>query len=383
LVMHMRGYLQKFAGIAVASGLVATTILVGNGCTTEPYAIVVTCKPDADPDADVNGFCFGDGGTGIEPASMKCEDRGGSCIAMGTADFRKEAVLLWMGAEEDEPDCPDRAEGVFYEGYGDLTVSLPCQACSCGPATCALPSAIDVHGSAFCGGNATSYAAPESWDGSCVSPSVLSSGSFSSIKLAAPTVGGCEPIGDPLPGSPSFAPRPASFADGIYWGKYAKACQGTAQGMCESSSDLCLPSTEPPPPEFRQCVQYTLPVDEANPPTCPDAFPERFLFYRGTEGKPECSPCECGEAVGGSCSATLSVYQDSACAGQPMPLFQNVPALPGLCIDFNGSSVPLGSMSAKWVQNEPGTCEVKGGEPVGQVKGVDPRVFCCQGLATE
>ncbi|TKD01220.1 hypothetical protein [Polyangium fumosum] len=66
-----------------------------------------------------------------------------------------------------------------------------------------------------------------------------------------------------------------------------------------------------------------------------------------------------------------------------MSLFENVPALDGSCINFGAASFALGSMSAKWTVNEPGTCEPKGGEHVGEVKGVDPRVFCCQGLPDE
>jgi len=373
------------ASIAGALGLGA--LMAVNGCTTEPWEVVFHCRPDANPDSDIHGDCFPPDGGGIEPLS--CVARGGQCVPMGTSDFREKAVLLWMGAEEEAPDCPDRADTVFYTGFADLSVDVPCAACSCGPASCTLPGSINVDSASFCqGANPTEYSGPEEWDGSCVSPAVLPSGSFSSIGLTAPTVTGCEPIGDPIPKAPGFAPggpggKPKSFANGISW-KYTKACHGMAEGRCESPSETCLPSTEPPPPEFRQCVQYTLPVDEANLPQCPESFPERVLTYRGTTGKVECSPCECGEPTGAKCSATLSAFQDSACSGVPMSLFENVPATP-FCLDISGSpfTYALGSMSAKWVTNEPGTCEPKGGEQVGEVKGVDPRVFCCQGLAAE
>jgi hypothetical protein len=35
-------------------------------------------------------------------------------------------------------------------------------------------------------------------------------------------------------------------------------------------------------------------------------------------------------------------------------------------------------MEAKWAINSPGSCEPSGGELIGEVKGTDPRVFCCQ-----
>jgi hypothetical protein len=61
-----------------------------------------------------------------------------------------------------------------------------------------------------------------------------------------------------------------------------------------------------------------------------------------------------------------------------MPLFENVPAVPGSCVGFGGASFSLGSMEAKWIANEPGTCEASGGELIGKPEAVDPRVFCCQ-----
>jgi hypothetical protein len=191
----------------------------------------------------------------------------------------------------------------------------------------------------------------------------------------------CEPIGDPIPKPPGFAPsapRPASFVNGIYWGSFAKACEGIAYGKCESSGELCLPSAKPPPPGFHQCVQYTLPVDESKLPQCPDVFPDRFVFYTGTEGEPECSPCQCSDAMGAQCAVSFSAYQDSACAGLPMPLFENATAFPGVCVDFGAATVSLGSMEANWISNQPGTCQPSGGELVGEVKPGDPRVFCCQ-----
>ncbi|MDC0743260.1 MULTISPECIES: hypothetical protein [Polyangium] len=367
---------KLFVSIALgASGL--GSALVVNGCTAEPLHSTLYCLPDASPDADIHGDCFPDGGGSIEPLS--CKAAGGECVPMGTSDFREKAVLVWMGAEEEAPDCPERAEGDFYTGYADLSVHVQCSPCACGPATCSLPNAITVDSASFCqGGNVTSYQAPMPWDGSCVSPAVIPSGTFASIMLAAPTVSPCEPIGDPIPESPSFAPQPVSFANGIHWGTFAKACQGTVDGKCENSNDTCLPSAEPPPPGFRQCVQYTLPVDEEHLPKCPEVFPHQFVFYGGTEGKVECSACECGEPIGGQCAAAVSAYQNPVCGSLPNPLFKDVPAAQGLCIDFAGMPLALGGMEAKWINNEPGTCEPSGGQPVGEVRGADPRVFCCQ-----
>jgi len=370
---HFKGIVT----LAIAGGCSGAALLASQGCTTEPWVSVFECLPDADPEAGYEGHCFQDGGT-VDPASWKCEDRGGQCVDLGTSDFT-DAVLLWVGEEDEEsaPQCPDRAPSLFYTGYSDLLIDQPCDKCSCGPATCALPGAIEVYDSAFCGGASTSYQGPESWDGSCVSPSVLPSGSFDSIKLSAPALTGCEPLGAPEHKPPGFAPKRRSFGGGVYWGKYAKACRGVAQGMCESSGDTCVPSTEPPPPEFRQCVQYLRDANEGLP-QCPEAFPEQFVFYSATKGEVTCTACSCGEPEGGNCKASVSAYQDLSCGSAPMPLFEGVPASQGTCIDLAGMPYALGSMSSKWIANEPGTCQPIGGELIGEVKGADPRVFCCQ-----
>ncbi|MDC0745340.1 hypothetical protein [Polyangium mundeleinium] len=118
-------------------------------------------------------------------------------------------------------------------------------------------------------------------------------------------------------------------------------------------------------------------MNENNLPQCPSVFPDRFVFYRGTEGQVECSPCTCGEPVGAKCNAKLSAFQDPACGSVPPSLFENVPAA-AICIDFSASPLTLGAMEADWISNEPGTCEPSGGELIGEVKGTDPRVFCCQ-----
>lgn len=351
----------------------AGALQFSTGCWTvgEKHAIF-DCTGDGGPFP-----CRGEAGTdgpGIDPAACQ-----GACVEMGTADFRKEAVLVWMGDEEKQPVCPARAEQVFYTGYGDPRIWLQCDKCKCGPSKCALPDGMAVHDKPFCqDGTPLGYTAPSEWDGSCLSPSVLPGGSFSSIKLSPAKPAPCEPIVAPVPKVPSFAPEHASAGADLYWGSFAKACQGVAEGKCDNTSEMCLPSAEPPPPGFRQCVQYLFPVDESKLPQCPSAFPDRFVFYSGVEGKLECSPCECGDPVGAQCNAAFSAYQDTTCSGGPMPLFENVPSVAGQCIDLGAIPYSLGSMSAQWKQNFPGKCEPKGGELINEAKGTDPRAFCCQ-----
>ncbi len=360
-------------GFAIAFG--AAALQVSTGCTTGVKKLVFDCTGDGGPyPCPPDEVDAGPDAPGIDPAACQ-----GDCVEMGAADFRKEAVLLWMGAEEHEPECPDRAPQVFYTGYADPNIWMQCDKCECGPSSCALPDGMTVHNQQFCQDpNADGYTAPAEWDGSCVSPSVFPGGSFSSIKLAPAQAMPCEPIAAQIPDPPAFAPGLVSFGPGLYWHTFAKACQGVAKGECENPAELCLASTKPPPPEFRQCVQYLLPVNESKLPQCPSQFPDRFLFHSGAEGKLECSACECGEPVGAQCNASFSAYQDTMCTNGPMPIFENVSAGAGTCVDLAGTPYSLGSMSAQWKQNVPGECEPKGGELINETVGSDPRVFCCQ-----
>jgi hypothetical protein len=173
-----------------------------------------------------------------------------------------------------------------------------------------------------------------------------------------------------------MAPRTNVIFGGVGWKQAAKVCNGTAKGECDKSGDSCVPNAEPRPPDFQYCVKYTLPVNEAKLPQCPGAFPERHLFYKGIEGKRECTECTCGGPIGSQCIATFSAYQDPACGNIPTPFFKE--AVGGSCIE----SMPwsLGAMSANWAVNDPGKCEPTGGQAVGEIKPVDPRLFCCQPL---
>lgn len=367
--------LRKLSGTILAAGIGTALLQLNAGCWTTgtDYVTEWECTGDGGPfpcrdeDAGIDG-------PGIDPAACQ-----GQCVEMGAADFRKEAVLVWIGEEGKQPECPERAPQVYYAGNGDPHVWLKCHKCECGPSKCALPDGIGVHDQSFCQeATPVQYSAPAEWDGSCVSPSILPGGSFSSIKLAPAKAMPCEPIEPPMPPAPSFAPGPASAGADFYWGSVAKACQGVAKGECPTAGEMCLPSAEPPPPGFRQCVQYLLPVDEDKLPQCPGAFPDRFVFYSGVEGKLECTPCECGDPMGAQCNASFSAYQDTMCSGGPMPIFENVSAGAGTCIDLAGTPYSLASMSAKWKQNFPGKCEPKGGELINEAKGTDPRLFCCQ-----
>ncbi len=368
------------AGLFLATSGISVSVFFGAGCGLDFGPGKMYCDPDG---GDNENFpsCADDAGTGLAPESLKCEDNGGACVAIGNGDFEKEAILLWIGGEEsDAPKCPDRAPTPDDDMYfADLVVNVQCDECKCSAPTCVLPHAIGTDTQPACGGGVSdNYAAPNDWNGSCFSPAILPAGSFASFSLPAATVTACTPS-NTVPMGPSglIAPKSSFILGGVGWKYAAKACNGVANGACENGGDSCVPNAEPRPPDFQYCLRYKpYAIDEANLPECPTAFPERHLFYKGMEGKRECTECKCGDPVGSQCIATFSAFQDPGCADNPLPFFKDVPG--SICIE----AMPwtLGAISAKMAINDPGKCEPSGGEAVGEIKPVDPRLFCCQPL---
>lgn len=356
--------------------IMLSSALVNTGCGLGFGGGTWDCGTDADPEHYPS--CYEDAGAGISPQSLTCADNGGECVDVGTGRFKDKAVLLWIGDELDAPECPERAPVQDFTGYGDFVNDVQCAECECSAPTCILPNAIGIDTQDLCmSGITDNYAAPKEWDGSCYSAGVIPAGSFSSFALPPATVSACIPSAAKPVGAPTaMATRSNIVLGGVGFKTYAKACKKDVLGNCADGTKICVQNANPPPPQFQYCVMYTLPVDDTKLPECPDAFPERHLFYADIEGKRECASCQCGEPVGSQCVARFSAFQDPACGDVPSPFFKELAG--DLCIPAMPWS--LGAISAEMAVNLPGYCEPSGGGPVGEVKPIDPSVFCCQPL---
>jgi hypothetical protein len=334
---------KKHAIAMISGGFALILVLVGSACTGDA-ATGTSCPIGQQP---------------VLPDYLPCDVNGGACVDLGTSEFTGTAFLLWIGDEKDAPECPEHAPIVDYIAYSDLSVDVQCGECKCSAPTCILPNAIGVDTLNSCAsGVIDNYAVPVEWDGSCYAAGSLPAGSFASFAF---------PLATAIGGTPSST---AITAD-VHWGKLAKACYGKAEGYCENAGQICSPRGAP---DFRHCVRYEYGVDESDLPQCPAAFPEQHVFYKEWAGKGECTPCECSQPEGAQCIAAFSLYQDATCSDVPAPLVKN--ALGGTCVQ--AMQAPLGAISAKWITNNPGKSVPSGGEPVGGVKPVDPRVFCCK-----
>lgn len=302
---------------------------------------------------------------GCKEPCRDCEDPctpcpHGECVPLPPLGW-EGPVLLWVGSEEEAPGCPERAPNTVYEGHDGLTYTPQCPECSCGPSAC-VHSGLIAWGAADClpAGSETPYPAPEGWQGECTSNGTIPEAQFGSIELLAPTEAPCEALTGTVP----------KQAD-IRWGTLARACQTSEPlGACDAAT-LCVPTSEPPPEGFSQCL-----FKEGDQGECPFGYPERRVFYEGIDTSAAgCTACACSPPEGGACLASMVAYEDALCldaftTGSP---YLDAPdctnAMPGY--DLRG-------MSASWMVNEPGTCTASGGEPFGEAKPAIPATFCCQ-----
>jgi hypothetical protein len=283
----------------------------------------------------------------------------GECVPMAPLGW-EGPVLLWEGAEEDAPGCPARAAVTLYEGHGGLLATPQCPTCWCEPAPCVL-SGLVASDSFMCapGAPEAEYPAPNGWQGECVSPATVPASQLGSISFPPPSLAPCVSVTGPV------------ITQGNYgWGTFARAC-GTAIPLVQcDGQQLCVPTSEPPPPGFRQCV-FARGEQE-----CPARFPDRHMYYNAIdESEVECSACACTDPEGGDCQALVHAFADAMCADELGSVMVTL-ASPQ-CVDPPDGS-PLSAMAAEWIVTEPGSCIPQGGQPIGSAKPADPATFCCE-----
>jgi hypothetical protein len=170
---------------------------------------------------------------------------------------------------------------------------------------------------------------------------------------------GCTPVMPPPPADGSAS-----------WKTFARACRGITFAACLDSAFICVPTAEPPPEGFSQCVF------REGDHECPSDYPDKRVFYDAMVDTRGCSPCMCGDPTGSTCSADLSVYQDALCSmpagGQTMT--SNAPA----CLNVPPLVNALLGKKVKDIVYKPGLCPAIGGEPVGSTDLMGPSTFCCQ-----
>jgi hypothetical protein len=277
--------------------------------------------------------------------------------------------LLWIGPEGAAPPCPAPAIFMAYAGGIDLDAgALPCGQCGCAAPDggCVLPTTLTANSTACPGTDPstiqTPFDAPPGWDGGCFAGDRIDAGALcdgrpcvASLTIAAPTVAetGCTAIQPPTP-------------DAGLTASYGVACIGQAAGVCAGGS-YCAP---PPATGFEVCVAQQGDDD------CPGSpYTEKHLAFIGHDDTRKCSPCTCSAPSGSTCTVTLSIYPDNACAAG-VTLQVAIESTEPLC-DGVHLGAGVGSESASPPIYAPGSCEPAGGVAGGSVTPTTPTTFCC------
>lgn len=315
--------------------------------------------------AGSGGDIFPTSGSGGDPVCS------GACVPSRSAPF-VGLSMFWIGAPDEVPDCPVFAPDVGFEGFADvLAAPSSCPSCSCSPASCLLPEGMHATAAKCVDGDGaaeTSFDAPAAWEGVCTDQGAIPAGLLcggmpcaQSLTIDAPTVEPCKPI---TAGTATIAPPS--------WATMARECRINVDddgGGCPNGR-TCAPE---PPEGFDLCLfiagddpAYECPIHD---------YPRRVVVYDTWPDERACSPCACGEAEGADCAALVSVFSDAACGAV---LASNVLAMdqPG-CFDLPAGSA-LGSKSAVFVVDEPGSCAQSGGELSGEIHGAGPLTLCCR-----
>jgi hypothetical protein len=279
-------------------------------------------------------------------------------------------TLLWVGSEDQAPECPLGGTTVSYEGRTDLVAPNACEACTCDPPTgsCALPSKLTAS-TAVCnisGGSTTSFNAPDPWNGNCDGTTQVPGGAAHSLTI--------DPIAMTESGCASGSTVAAKVVS-LHWDTFALGCDvDLPKGPVERS--ICLP--DPLPSGFSLCIfqagEHACPDDEQG-----NVFTEQHIFYQGVQDDRQCSTCTCGAPMGSVCKAQLSIYEgnDMTCNG---PTFAQIPisSADPACLDITLPGQSLGSKSVADVIYLPGTCPTMGGDASGSATKTEPATLCCR-----
>lgn len=292
----------------------------------------------------------------------------GQCVPLPPLGFDGPA-LLWTGDAAEVPACPARAPAIVFEGYDGLRdLPLECGPCECSAPRCQLPAGVVASTQLACpqddpGATLTPFPAPASWDGSCTSAGMVAPALAATMGLLPTTHEPCAPVVE----------VPAKAEPGPPFTIRARACAGeVTPDLCDGPGLTCVPTDEPPPPGFRQCI-LSLREGEVD---CPPEYPEEVSFFAKVDDDRGCAPCVCAQIAAGTCVAQVRAFQDGSCSGAPF--MNRWVDEAGDCFENNQPGAPLQSIDASWITNQPGACVAAGGAPSGQVTLTGLQTFCCQ-----
>jgi hypothetical protein len=354
-------------------GFVVATLPLLSGCSGD-----LSHKPPAPTSSGEGGSSTtssggaGTGGTGTGPSCAGAK----ACVHASEIPFEPTVTMVAFGNPGQVPLCPGFAHVEGFTGYADPQVEpAHCPTCDCSPAACALPEEIHASAASCAGAEgavSTPFDAPPGWEGTCTTENAVPAGKLcggvpcaQSVTVAPVTVEPCKPVTKGAVEGPGVFPAPV-------WGAAVRECLidvDTQGGGC-GTGEWCAPV---PPEGFQLCL-YVKGDDPSY--ACREPFTERHVVFEGFGPDTRaCSPCECGEPEGASCTAYVSIFSDGGC-GDPLDAVTVAQAGP-VCVDVP-PGLGLASKAAQWKTAKPGTCAHSGGAASGEVAPVGAITLCCQ-----
>lgn len=307
----------------------------------------------------------------------------GVCVDATFGGFVQQPFLVWMGSIgpiEQPPECGKALQGTRSDDPAspathDLLHAEPaphhgCDPCACTAPACAWPAGLSVTSGYMCdegpGETVTPFEPPAAWDGTCVAPGTVPAAAFGSFAIAPVTERACEVVAAPVP------------RDGALPGsaEVAVVCEGD-DSRCPNDGHHCIGAEERLTAGWRRCIMSEIDDDYVECPSGEDIrgprYSEKFTFWVVAEDSRGCTPCSCNETAPSVCEAIVSTFEDAACGEMvaSVAVGEN-----GSCHNAEPGST-LGSMSAAWRVNAPGSCVPSGGELVGERILQGRRTLCC------
>jgi len=306
-----------------------------------------------------------------DPCHYQDADAGSGCAVGEFVHWQngwEAPSLLWIGPEDQAPECPLGPMTIGYEGRTDLVAPDACEPCTCEPPTgsCALPSTFKVQAE-VCGPQGAPpiyWNAPVPWGGLCDGTTQVPGGKAYSVKIDPLTMteNGCAP-------GPTIPAKVIS----LHWNTFARSCD-MPWPMGPLQRTICLPDDQIPP-GFAMCIFKD---GENDCPTEPGSvFTEQHFFYKGVEDDRQCSACTCGPPEGSACTATISIYTNSTCS-LPALDQKTISSAGTACLDIQLPGQALRSKSAGSTTYIPGMCPAMGGDASGSAIKTKPATLCCR-----
>lgn len=257
-------------------------------------------------------------------------------------------VLLWVGSTPDPPDCPEGRLD-YWDGWADVSANPQeeCGMCSCGPTACVLPSKVRAHETDRCAdtGTPVRFDTESNQRGECIKTDPLvPDNELASVALDPPTLTPrCEP-------SEQLTPPPLT-------GRFARACPWVPTAYTDFDWFTCI-----------------TPEDDGS---CQPGFPGRFEFQEKIRDARVCTPCACGDPVGGKCVSDVLIFRDTECSDMIFSV-NGLESQDPLCVDTPSNS-PLASARVILAEEYPGTCSPRSdvSHVEGSIESGETRVFCC------